>query len=771
MTSNLQRLCSLSLAVLSAMAFNAPARAEPALDRVLASVQVANQKQCSAINIAFNLRVRYLSHFPQQSGQELRIQIRPLDGAKAAAEIMTNRESLRSPQTKFGRIRAIDFEARNAAGPVLIVQFDQPAHFEVSQGADFQSIVVKILASPGTKGCRADFPRQGSIGSWSTEVVSANGSTSGVANAKPSTHGAGTASPEQSQKAAALMDEGRAALRKSDFTRAIAKFKAILALPQSPSSAEAQEMLALAYQRNKDTDRARAEYEDYLIRYPAGEDSDRVRQRLAAIVTASGEGGEKLKAARDPSAKPDDGTRTWTMSGSAAQFYIRDDSFRTVRDPSLPPIVNQDLDSIQTHQNELLTSLDAIATWSGGGSKSKLRFSGTEQHKFDKDDDIVGVSALFFETAIRDWGTEFRVGRQTRNTGGVLGRFDGAALSFAAAEPYRVNIVAGSPVERRRDTPFEDEKLFYGASVDIGPFDGLDATLFAIEQRDRSIIDRRAVGAELRYFDADKSAFAMADYDIHYNDLNAALLTGSWTLADKSNFHGAFDYRKSPYLSTWTALQGQGYPSLYEMLRNKTLAEIEQLAVDRTTSLTSVSGGFARPLNDTFQVSLDVTMTNYGGTPASDIVPATTGTGNEYFYQAQIIGNGVLTEGDLAVAGFRYADLQHSDLYVLDLSARYPLMDSLKINPRLLLEYRTGKTTDLEAYSLQPSILVDYYVTRDWMFEVEVGARWTDQIENAVEDTTTDLFFTIGYRYDFYADGMLTSAARAAPYGAGGPKP
>ncbi len=403
--------------------------------------------------------------------------------------------------------------------------------------------------------------------------------------------------------------------------------------------------------------------------------------------------------------------------------------------------------------------------------KSKLRFSGTEEHKFDtNEEEIVGIAALFVDTAVRDWGFEGRVGRQTRNTGGVLGRFDGAVLSFDVAPLFRINAVAGSPVLLRRDEPFKDEKFFYGASLDIGPFNGFDFSLFAIEQRDRSVLDRQAVGAEMRYVDADKSAFATVDYDIHYQELNAAILNGTWTLADKSTLHGAFDYRKSPYLSTWTAVQGQVYPTLYEMLRNKTLAEIEQLAVDRTASFTTASAGFSRPLNETYQVSFDATVTNYSGTPPSDGIPATEGTGNEYFYAAQLIGNGVFTRDDLLIAGLRFADLDQSNYYVMDLSFRYPLMDSLKVNPRLMLGYRTGDTTDLVEYTVLPSVLIDYYFTRDMSLELEVGAQWTDTIENSVEQTNTELFFTVGYRYDFYADGTVPSQSRVAPYGVGAPK-
>ncbi|MEQ1670614.1 MAG: hypothetical protein ABL893_07140, partial [Hyphomicrobium sp.] len=124
----------------------------------------------------------------------------------------------------------------------------------------------------------------------------------------------------------------------------------------------------------------------------------------------------------------------------------------------------------------------------------------------------------------------------------------------------------------------------------------------------------------------------------------------------------------------------------------------------------------------------------------------------------------------MLIAGVRFADLDQSDQYVLDLSARYPLMDGLKINPRLRLGYRTGDTTDLEEYSVLPSVLFNYYVTRDWSLELEVGAQWTNTTLNGIEETATDLFFTVGYRYDFYADGQVAGNARAAPYGVGASK-
>lgn len=84
-----------------------------------------------------------------------------------------------------------------------------------------------------------------------------------------------------------------------------------------------------------------------------------------------------------------------------------------------------------------------------------------------------------------------------------------------------------------------------------------------------------------------------------------------------------------------------------------------------------------------------------------------------------------------------------------------------------MLGYRDGDASDLVEYIVLPSVLVDYYLTKDWSMEIETGVQWTDTIENAVHQTSTELFFTIGYRYDFYADGRYEGQARAAPYGVG----
>jgi hypothetical protein len=230
-----------------------------------------------------------------------------------------------------------------------------------------------------------------------------------------------------------------------------------------------------------------------LRRYPNGEGSEGVRQRLDGILTASGEA-QRLRSSKAQSGgrdeaggPPRNGGTTWMVSGSASQFYIRDDSFRTLRDPSLPPNPNDDKDAHLTHQNSLLSSFDLSAVWSNDQFKSKFRSSGTEEHKFDDNREIASVAALFFETTVKQWDLMTRLGRQTRNTGGVVGRFDGGVVSWQANPNMRLNVVGGSPVERRADEPFKDDRYFYGASVDFGHLWGELGGNFVCHRATRSL--------------------------------------------------------------------------------------------------------------------------------------------------------------------------------------------------------------------------------------------------------------------------------------------
>ena len=57
-----------------------------------------------------------------------------------------------------------------------------------------------------------------------------------------------------------------------------------------------------------------------------------------------------------------------------------------------------------------------------------------------------------------------------------------------------------------------------------------------------------------------KSAFLIVDYDIHFDKLDAAIFTGTWTLPDKSILRAGADYRMAPYLTLGTLCRASPSP-------------------------------------------------------------------------------------------------------------------------------------------------------------------------------------------------------------------
>lgn len=752
-----------------------PASAQPVVDRTLAGAQFSVQQSCAILKVNFNVRIRYASHFPLDRGDEVRITVNPIDRSQAAALALltSRREAATVPDgAELVGIKAIDIETQNLTGPVLRVHFDRELAYQVAPGSDTQSIVVAIARGKSSSAaCQPIFPEA----TYGTPAASNTRGSEPGATIRAKNESAGTPSGSDLRAIAAWMDEGRTALKHNNLGSAIQLFAKVLKYPENQYSAEAQELLGLAHQKAGQLNQARAEYEDYLRRYPSGEQSERIRQRLAGIVTASGEPSVLLKA---PKGQPggmlpigrfsQSRETTWTLVGSASTFYIRDDSFRTVRDPSVAPDPNANPDDHAVHQNEMLTTLDLMGTWNNDETKGRIRFSGGEEHRFQDSTqrDETGLAALSVETLVKDWNLSTVAGRQTLNADGILGRFDGALLSWQPLPMLKVDLVGGAPASSRYDLPFKNERYFYGAGIGLGPyFGGLEATLYAIEQRDRWLVDREAIGSDLRYVDLNKFAFGNVDYDIRLQRLNAAVFSGSWTLLDKSTIYGGADYRRTPYLSTWNVLLNQPFATLYDMLRaqTETTQQLQQSVIDQTPIYKSAMIGFSHPLSDRLQIAADATIVNLTQpipqTAANSSLLATLPAGNEYYYSLQLIGSDIIKAGDMFIGSLRYAQQPMLKEYVLDFNTRYPLTNDWLLGPRLRLGYAVGSGTDLKQYTVLPSFLVDYYWSSDLNLELEVGAQWVRSMQSGIKTNDVELLATVGLRYSFHADSSSANAA------------
>jgi hypothetical protein len=770
---------------------------------VLSGYQVATGGSCTVFKINFNFRIRYVSHFPASYGNELRIMLRPIDPRRFQSDGGTLREALRPPQDRATGIKAIQYEEHIADGPTLTFVFDRPVNFDAAGGDDFQSLIVSLSQPKKGKACKPVFPGNASSpgntpGSWGETVVTRrqpprestvakNGwSAEAIPDVPPTpdtpptkvtgpaavigptevsaaTVSSGPNASGAEQQTGILIAEARAALQKSNFQAAIAQLKKAVQQPENRRMPEARELLGVAYQKDRQVAAAKSVYEDYLRRYPDGEGSESVRQRLLAIETAGAPTTVGLRTANTigptsidgapPPAGPQSGRSYATVSGSLSSFYIRDDSFSVNRDATQALNLNATKDDHTVHQNSLMSSVDLSAAWGDPDVKNRFRFSGVEQNSFGGPGrDGFGVGALYLDTSVKDWDSTFRIGRQTRNQGGILGRFDGAVYTYQYDPLFGASIYGGSPVELRSDSPFKDDRYFYGASLNFTPVKGFDASVYGIEQMDRGIIDRQAVGTELRYNDLTKSAFVTVDYDIHFEKLDAAIFTGTWTLPDKSIIRAGADYRMAPYLTTWNALQGQPFTTLYDLLKIYNQSQIQQMALDRTAAYQSSNVGYTRQLTDKIQLNLDFTQAHIDGTITSYNVTGIPDAGDEFYYAAQLVGSSLFTDGDLYTVSFRYSDLKESNNFAVDLSTRYPLIEDLRIAPRVVGVYNEGKTSNWNEYTVIPSILIDYFWRKDLNLEIEIGERLTWRTAGTTRTNENELLITAGFRYDFYAD-------------------
>jgi hypothetical protein len=149
------------------------------------------------------------------------------------------------------------------------------------------------------------------------------------------------------------------------------------------------------------------------------------------------------------------------------------------------------------------------------------------------------------------------------------------------------------------------------------------------------------------------------------------------------------------------------------------------------------------------QVSADLTLSELTGTPTSGGVEGFAGTGYDYFYSLQFIGNSLIKQGDIGIVGLRYSDTGSYNTYSLNLDTRYPITRNMRINPRFLVDYRTSHLSSTEQLKFRPLARLEYRWKRRYNFEIEGGLELSTEKTSATTDDRRGYFFTCGYRIDF----------------------
>ena len=530
-----------------------------------------------------------------------------------------------------------------------------------------------------------------------------------------------------------------------DYTKAITVLTKLQRQPEFPERARVQELLGLARERSGQLAHAKAEYEEYLRRYPHGEAAERVALRLRTLRAAT--------ATARRGAEGSTNEAGWRVTGGVAQLFRYDGTRVDNNTPAgnVPPGTILPPNSIQTTtDNSLFTDVDVLARRRGENVDWMARLSAGYDKSFVQnglgDDRRVSIASI--EMVDRSLGLLARIGRQTRNQDGVLGTFDGLFVSYQWRPAWGINVAAGYPVEETNAGVFTARRFESVALAFTPPGAHWDASVFAALQQFDGLRDRQAVGIEGRYLASWASLVAIVDYDTFYRSLNTGSLLGTVQLPARWSLSFDAERRNSPVLTTRNALIGQPDTTLAQLEQVFTVQEIFQLARDRTPYTTDYSLTATRPLGQRFQFSSTVSATETGASPASGGVDEQPATGLELTYQAQIYTSSLWRTGDFSVLTATYSNTEIGKVSGLSASSRFPLNGAWRIGPRLTVDRRNLIIDGSTELTYIPSVLIDYQRDRK-LLQFEVGGQLGKRDALLQSQDTKRYYVSLAYRISF----------------------
>ena len=548
-----------------------------------------------------------------------------------------------------------------------------------------------------------------------------------------------------------LLKQARALVEQGEHTAAIARLEEVLALPPHASSAEAQELVALARWRQGDPERARAEYELYLKLYPQGAGAARAREALLTLAPPAPE----TPAVGEEAGKP---RVTTTLAGSLSSFYyggqskIRTQDFQDSPLSGLPELVS-DATLSGTDQKQLISSVDI--NWRRRDEDSDLRLVLRDTYSADllrSDKSKNKLSALYADYRLSKPGINLRVGRQSPTGGGVMGRFDGVQAGYRFLPKWRINAVAGQPSDKLLDT----RRSFWGSSLesdDLGA--GFSGSLYVIQQRIDGESDRRGIGSELRLLAGPVTAIGMLDYDPQLKGLNIGSLQATWQWEDNTIVNALFDRRSTPMLMLGNALFFQNpvlmvqARTLAELLQTQSLPLLRQQVHDTTAYSTQAMLSITRPVSAAWQLGADLRLTNVGALPpVADILPnGQPGTGNVWSTGLQLIGSNLYSARDTHVVLLTLLKGPSYRGTLLSYNNSSALAQAWLLEPSLRF-YSQDDDNGTRSRRWAPGLRLSLRTTAKLVLESELSMEFSNTDGPNRHESSHRTFYYLGLRYD-----------------------
>lgn len=579
--------------------------------------------------------------------------------------------------------------------------------------------------------------------------------------------GVSPASPEVEARAQALMQQGRQAYEAGRWEQAAEHFGQALELPPHGGTREAQFKVGMAHLRQQDLARAIAEFETFLKLFPTGPDSDQARSALASIARAPVAPAAPTDASR-PVPEPEvtiAGSASSTFHGGNGQLRSRD--FQDSPIGGLPAVAGEP--QLSSDRSRQLYS-DVDLNWRRRNAEVDQRFVFRDSYTSDllrPDKSRNRLSALYFDhkSLSGRWGV--RAGRQSPTGAGVMGRFDGLTGYWSAWPRVKLGAVAGMPV----DKVFDSKRRFHGVSIDADRLPGgVGAGLYAIEQLLDGVVDRRAVGVDLRWFGGGATVFSQVDYDVAIGALNIATLQGTYITAGNTVFNALFDRRALTTLALGNALTFEdpanpGLPSrrIADRLARSTLRALRDQVRRITPMITQAQVGVTVPLNKNWQVASSLQLTETGAIPP---VPEVAGfengrpaTGAIVTTSAQLIGLNLYSARDTHVLSTTLIRSPTMRGTLLGYHQSSLLWQAWQVEPSVQF-YADRLEGGTHSRRWSPGLRVSYRGVRRWALEssinVEIGRTrrvGADPLQPGAtittEESTRRVNYSLGARHEF----------------------
>jgi hypothetical protein len=705
------------LSVLASAAFAAP----------LDDVSLQQQGDVVQATIKLSTPVHFLRAVPGEKSRIVEIYYERVPSSDAT-EAWSDREVRNSPATALTPAFTVTTRDQ-ATQPKLVVEFANEVNFSVNAGGDNRSFVITIKPE---KTAAAPIVSNAALPLLPTVLPPV------VDKVKPAAGSPEVMQAENNQQAYKLMLAGRDALSAKNYPQATEAFNKLLLLPPNQYSQDAQEWVGVARERDGQPAKAKVEYELYLKLFTTGAGVQAVKQRLAGLASPQAIAAQSQAPTRK--IEP----RSFVQGGISSRYYFGQSNFETTYQFNG---VSQTDAYAMKDQSMLITNVDAIGRYVSENYDNRLVYRDVATQNF-----LPGqinrnrVNAAYVEVKNRTTDYSARLGRQTTGGAGVMGRFDGVYAGFGSPQDFRINAVAGQLV----DFTSVAQPVFYGVSVEQGP-----VSVYLLNQTIEGIVDRRALGAEFRYFEGKKTAYSAVDYDIFYKVLNTLTFTGSYGFETGTTVNFMADYRKN--LSTRNALNGATTTSVQDLLAVMTEEQLNQLARDRTATSTYTQVGATQRLSQTWMTGADVRLSKITGMPASGtatiplagVLPGTNDTGLEKTLTGQLIGSNLYSDADITTFGASYITSDYvqngQSLFVYNRTSfgrEFSLDTSWNF-------YRQADNYGGSMSRHIPMVRAAYQVGQNLSLDADLGVELSTAYGTSQTTSNKRIFTSLGFRWNF----------------------